>query len=554
MNKTAHNITNLPIGGLNNLSNKDLNSSAFKNNSLNHSQIIKKKEQETDIMNLRVSSAASSNCFRSTHYTMNSSGTKFFNSQNLNNNNRKNSTLNNFNNLNNNLTNSLNFNSINDNNTENLALNFHPTREIKSSYSTFRPRYDYSNLVVEKTNLAAKQKELAEKRNLEEMKEMLNEWGISRARYVEEVEKKHETQKLLKFYEKNLSNLNSMKNLNSELGTINSLANRNLSNFSSPSKKDVVSNKNLLDSPEKMLNEKDMPNQIFLQSPEKNKNKNIIDINEKQPLKEELSLLRLESKEKSEFTESTEKAESKKDIIRKNNSKAENLIRTRATNLKNLDLNTKKLICNKDEKKTINIKFKEDSGNAKTRKIIKQMKSTLEKIPTDKVIIMKAHDKVFEARHTYGTLLNVREIDNYKDGYKYHVTPLSLYDNLNVDNFKDKRFKATEENKIEEPKRPSTGFEFLRSRYNKNPDADNFLNQRKNLTIFNKENAFRSNSKIKNISYNIERIKSAFNPPADDKVYPKFFLPTPGFGLVVRAIDPNAKKKKKRGKSSKKKK
>ena len=65
------------------------------------------------------------------------------------------------------------------------------------------------------------------------------------------------------------------------------------------------------------------------------------------------------------------------------------------------------------------------------------MKSTLEKIPTDKVILMKAQDKVFETRHTWGNLLNVKEIENYKDGYRFHVTPLSLYDNVNQENLEN---------------------------------------------------------------------------------------------------------------------
>ena len=73
------------------------------------------------------------------------------------------------------------------------------------------------------------------------------------------------------------------------------------------------------------------------------------------------------------------------------------------------------------------------------------------------------------------------------------------------------------------------------------------------MTNFNSENVFKSPEKARNLSYNYERVKSAFAPPIDDKKYPKFFLPTPGFGLLPKPIDPNAKKKK-RGKSSKKKK
>ena len=117
---------------------KELNKSpdkAFPSATMPASGFKKQGEQE---LNNRISSATS-NCFRNTHYTFNSSGSKFF--PNLNN------TVNNF--------------------TNNNEI---PTREIKSSYSTFRPKYDYSNLLVEKNNIQAKQKELAEKRNKEEMK------------------------------------------------------------------------------------------------------------------------------------------------------------------------------------------------------------------------------------------------------------------------------------------------------------------------------------------------------------------------------------------------
>jgi hypothetical protein len=74
-------------------------------------------------------------------------------------------------------------------------------REIKSSYSYFRPKYDYPHLVIEKQIIQAKNREIAEKRNQEEMKEYLNEFGLDRARYKEEVEKKYELKKVIKYYE-----------------------------------------------------------------------------------------------------------------------------------------------------------------------------------------------------------------------------------------------------------------------------------------------------------------------------------------------------------------
>jgi len=507
------------------MNNKDLTQSAMKNSSAIQNQNQKKKD-ETDVVNIRVSSAASSSCFRSTHYTMNSSGTRFFNGSNINN---TNNLISNLNATNNNASNTSN---LNLNNTEQV-VNFHPIREIKSSYSTLRPRYDYTNLVIEKNNFNSKQKELAEKRNQEEIKEMLNEWGISRAQYVEEIEKKNETKNLLKFYQKNL-NLNLNKKLNSDVGFINSLNSDTMQN---------ISPKKQLKSPKKT--ESSIPNQIFLQNPDKNKN--IIDINgilinERIPSSDNNYFNSNSITNEENLHEGGE--EIKEEFHEENKSKKKELPRNIATNIKNFDPNIKKIIKSQEEKK-FEIKFKEDPNSDKAKDIIKQMRSTLEKIPTSQVILMKANDKVFEARHKYGNLLDVKEIDNYKDSYKYHMTPLSIYDNLNIDNFNNNKLAEEETNK--EHKRPSTGYEFLRSRYNNNPNRENLLSQRKILTDFNSDNAFRSSEKVRNLSYNYERVKSAFNPPVDDKVYPKYFLPTPGFGLVKKAPDPNAKKRRKKG-------
>ncbi len=84
---------------------------------------------------------------------------------------------------------------------QNNEFQFDYKREIKSSYSYFRPKYDYPNLVIEKQIIQAKNRELAEKRHQEEMKEYLNEFGLDRARYKEEVEKKYEIKKVMKYYE-----------------------------------------------------------------------------------------------------------------------------------------------------------------------------------------------------------------------------------------------------------------------------------------------------------------------------------------------------------------
>ena len=76
-----------------------------------------------------------------------------------------------------------------------------PLREVKSSFSYLRPKHDFSNLMIEKTTMQAKHRELAEKRNQEEMKEFMNEFGLSKARFNEEVEKKYDTKRIVRHYE-----------------------------------------------------------------------------------------------------------------------------------------------------------------------------------------------------------------------------------------------------------------------------------------------------------------------------------------------------------------
>jgi hypothetical protein len=86
----------------------------------------------------------------------------------------------------------------------NLEVGLDPVREIKSSYSYYRPKYDLTNLNIEKNSVQAKHREVAEKRNQEEMKEFMNEYSINKAFYKEEVEKKFATRSLMNFYKAEL--------------------------------------------------------------------------------------------------------------------------------------------------------------------------------------------------------------------------------------------------------------------------------------------------------------------------------------------------------------
>ena len=94
----------------------------------------------------------------------------------------------------------------------------------------------------------------------------------------------------------------------------------------------------------------------------------------------------------------------------------------------------------------------------------------------------------------------------------------------------------------------------LSSINNKNDDSTNLLKQRKNLTEFYSEKPFINEEKASKMSYNSERVKSAFLHPNGDKKYSRYFLPTPGFGLLPKPIDSFAKKKKRAKSTGKKKK
>lgn len=564
-NRNSITLTNFQTSTFNHLASREFTASSFKNtNPIISASNQKKKDMELDQMNLRISSATSSNCFRSTHYTMNTSSSKVLNSQNFSNSNNLISNLCTTSaNYNNNLSKNLNSDEKNNNN--------NPSREIKSSFSTFRPKFDYSGLMIEKINFVAKQKEIAEKRNLEEIKECINEWGISKARYDEEIERKNDTKKMLRYYQKNLSLMKSTKNLNNDKGgnsnvvspipTITkSKENEEKPIFNSPFKPKPKNNfEDLVNFDDGEKNIEKNSNQIFLIHQDNNDdNCKIIDINDKNSNVELIQ----ENANKDELTKTPTKSASIKENLQNIKTNTLNLQRIRGTKIKNLENSTNKLIDNK-EIVIIDIKFKEEEISQKTKSIIEHMRTTMEKIPSDKVLLMKSHDKIFEARHMYGNLLNVKEIDNYKDGYKYHVTPLSFYDNLNLENFNNNHINNTYDNNnkksckmdLNKDRRPSTGYEFLKSHYNSNPDVNNQLNQRRSLTDFLSSNQFRNScTRFKNLSFNFDKVRTAFSPPTDDQVYPKYYLPTPGFGLVVKAPDPYAKKGKKGGKASKKKK
>ena len=88
---------------------------------------------------------------------------------------------------------------------------FHPStnldsfdKEMKSTFSYYRPNYDYNNLMIEHDIVFAKNKQLMLERMNEEVKAAVNDFGVSRARYKANAMKTGEMKLLIKSYERNI--------------------------------------------------------------------------------------------------------------------------------------------------------------------------------------------------------------------------------------------------------------------------------------------------------------------------------------------------------------
>ena len=83
--------------------------------------------------------------------------------------------------------------------TENIV--FHPdNKEYKFSYSYLRPIDDLNTINLEKKIIKEKNKLLSFKRNQEEIKEKMKEFGSIRAKYKENLNNKYEMKRLLNLY------------------------------------------------------------------------------------------------------------------------------------------------------------------------------------------------------------------------------------------------------------------------------------------------------------------------------------------------------------------
>ena len=366
------------------------------------------------------------------------------------------------------------------------AKNETAREEIKSSYSTYRPQYNNINLSIEKITEITKQRELADKRNKDEMKEFLNEFGINRAKFKSEVEKKIETKTLIKHYEKNSEpyiedelQIEQMEEQRAKLKREMSLINHTSSRFSSSSTIRKISTFKIDDKRKYSIQTLNIEKQITIKP--------------KIPIK------------------------------------------INTSNIKNIDADNK--IITNPEEIVVNVKMK--NSKFKNKELLFTKWKAKESIPSDLMSVNT--DRINDLRNKYSKMLNVKEVDTEKDNYKDYFTPLSAYDSMNFEMFKI----PTKEKKMKW-NRPLTSYQIVRNNF----DPNNLLQQRKTYSKlkYTEMNTLtetvQKNKKNTNLFL---QIQEAFSP-FDDNVYPKYYLPFSEYGMLARPAEVIEKKKRLKGK------
>lgn len=411
----------------------------------------------------------------------------------------------------------------------NLLSNENSNEELKTFNLPLCNNYDITIKGIDTQILIDINKEILEKRKYEEMKEYLNERGTVKPRFKDETEKKFELKKLINFYEKS-----SKERQEENSGFV--LENLSLKNNNS--------------SPGPIITKKDSIFLKFFNS------KNFLEINSTDSFTL-CSNIKINNLSKSDCNIKKDPNHILKNRIRNSNKLYDNFNRLNFNNVKNYQTHESKnqkendfsinRNINKQNLIKITIKFNDFDMVRKNSDKFPQMKKSLEPLPKDPGFLLKTHDKIFESRHNFPKLIHAREIENEKDDYKFIINPMSFHDNVSINAISVSPTGNMYTNGY------ATGFDFTyknsdncdNENFNFNSFAtskNNFLVQRRTVS-FNNKGFLNNNNHLlthkqklrkNNFNFSHDAIKKAFLPPTDDKKYPKYYLPQPGFGLLTR--------------------
>ena len=457
-------------------------------------------------------------------------------------------------------------------------------KEIKGSYSYYRPNMDFNLLNAEKKIAENKNKLLSEKRSDEELYKNLNDFGRLRAQYKANREKKFELKKLITVYTNqqkletpllskyrkiNMPQINEEENKKNEFVPVNRMSTVSLKNVTSfQMNKESKLDKKFYPKKPSDFNEYD-----YYQNEEEKKRK------EQEQEKEDINIKRKIQKRTTHAH--FELGKKFKRIA------GDKIIMNEA---KNFDKNTKEVINNSSENIanfTLNMKFRKLDVQ---RKLINDRLNPGEeerrKTPYDITYKLISNDPSFKQKLVYKKLcdLNIANQDERKLNDSF-TEEESIYNNfcLSAYNIKKNKYlekvtkKFDSDVKIMRHISSYTKFNDRKKLINRNDSFNNFrynyLDLRKTIGEFrkyeyqeimdrfskkkeNKEFDTRATIRVKdplpqkivNLRYKKQQVLSnALVNPVDDNTFPEFFLPRTGSMLISKNEPPAAKKKKRRG-------
>ena len=230
-----------------------------------------------------------------------------------------------------------------------------PNQELRTSYSCYLPKFSLSQAKIEKNIFEQKQLSIAEKRNLEEIKCALNQFGEQKSMNISNINKQYEYKKLNKKYKNNNEQFLNENKINNDIYNEDQLI------INSPIEKSKTIKMNLT-----------------------NQFKNISKF----------------SRGCSELITKNEKSLIKKPKVEINN-------------IKNIENVSKEIFPSLGERiLNINLRL---SKSKSFNEILKYHKKNSETIPNDSLIQFTSNDSILYKRHLYNKLLNVNEISNIKE-------------------------------------------------------------------------------------------------------------------------------------------
>ena len=375
-------------------------------------------------------------------------------------------------------------------------------KEIKSAYSYNRPSYQLNQLNIEKKIIEAKNVELREKRNQEEIKKFMDEAAIAKAKYREKREIKFSIDNIIKEYEKTfkvdktaeqLIKEQKEKELNKD-NRISEFINANLtyknslpitynSNLISPNETFKISNNT-----NRSMNNNNQTNSFINLENANNPrtSKNIINNNNTNKMNYTgiLEFNKISAKYPNCYTNINNKViyskiENKDEFVKveeevpvKNEENEEN--DEDQLEEKKVIIVKKDILPKKEEKK-FNLTLKANKTEL-FDKIKKDQKET-NKIKFDTVAYNLVNDRILKARIQSAKMCSVKEIAPKKVEYMQYYIPLSAYDETNYKTYTDKfYFTKAKYN------RPKTASEFALRNFRNY--ENNYLELRKEMTKF----------------------------------------------------------------------